>query len=149
MQINSEKKIVYLICRANFGIFCSTPGIAVSRSVSQKKALYMLFTGFPISANEALSSGLVSAVVPTTDDLDIATLRICDGIKSKSRSVVQRGKQFFHEQIQMNIKSAYKYGEQEMIDNLAMKDGQEGVRSFIEKRLPNWSHTDELINKNE
>lgn len=114
----------------------------MARSIGQKHAMYMLLTGLPLSAQEALAAGLVSRVVADGDALDIDTLRICDAIKAKSRAVVQRGKRFFHEQTQMTLKSAYKYGEQEMIDNLASKDGQEGVRSFIEKRKPNWTHSD-------
>lgn len=27
-----------------------------------------------------------------------------------------------------------------MVDNLALRDGQEGIRAFIEKRKPVWSH---------
>lgn len=127
-------------CRANFGIFCSTPGIAVARSIGQKHAMYMLLTGFPLSAQEALAAGLVSRVVADSEALDSETLRVCDAIKVKSRAVVQRGKRFFNEQIQMTLKSAYKYGEQEMVENLASNDGQEGVRSFIEKRKPKWTH---------
>lgn len=102
----------------------------------------MLLTGFPLSAQEALSAGLVSRVVADGDALDVETKRICDAIKAKSRAVVQRGKRFFNEQIQMTLKSAYKYGEKEMVDNLATADGQEGVRSFIEKRKPKWTHSE-------
>lgn len=104
--------------------------------------MYMLLTGFPLSAQEALAAGLVSRVATDADALEIETLRICDAIKAKSRAIVQRGKRFFNEQIQMTLKSAYKYGEQEMIDNLATNDGQEGVSSFIEKRKPNWTHSE-------
>lgn len=132
-----------ILSRANFGIFCSTPGIAVSRTVSQKQALYMLLTGNAISADDALKSGLITRVVPDELELDEEVDRICDSIKSKSRAIVQRGKKFFYEQNQMTMKSAYKYGEQEMIDNIATKDGQEGVRSFIDKRKPEWSHSQE------
>lgn len=101
----------------------------------------MLLTGLPISAQEAFSQGLVSRVAADSVALDAETQRICDAIKAKSRSVVQRGKRFFYEQTQMTLKSAYKYGEHEMVDNLSMADGQEGVRSFVEKRTPNWTHT--------
>lgn len=48
--------------RANFGIFCSTPGIALSRSVGRKAAARMLFSGLPVSAEEAYNMGLVSLV---------------------------------------------------------------------------------------
>lgn len=30
-----------------------------------------------------------------------------------------------------------------MVDNINMKDGQEGITSFVEKRKPVWSHTNE------
>lgn len=44
-------------------MFCSTPGIPLSRVVSKKTVSYMLFTGIPINAEEALRTGLVSKVV--------------------------------------------------------------------------------------
>ena len=28
-----------------------------------------------------------------------------------------------------------------MVDNLALADGQEGIKSFVEKRKPVWSHS--------
>lgn len=49
--------------RANFGIFCSTPGIPLVRNVPRKSAMYMLFTGLPIAGREAYECGLVSKVV--------------------------------------------------------------------------------------
>src|ERR1700682_1426699 len=42
------------------GLFCSTPMVALSRAVGRKKAMEMLLTGDPISAQEALASGLVN-----------------------------------------------------------------------------------------
>lgn len=125
---------------SNFGIFCSTPGIALSRVVPQKQAMHMLLTGLPITAQEALRAGLVSKICKDNTELDKEMERICNAIKSKSRSVVERGKRFFYEQNEMTLKSAYKYGEHEMVDNLQTNDGQEGVRSFVEKRKPLWSH---------
>lgn len=103
----------------------------------------MLFTGNAITAKEAIDCGLVTRVSADETELDAEVERICDSIKSKSRAIVQRGKRFFYEQNQMTLKSAYKYGEQEMIDNIATKDGQEGVQSFIEKRKAIWHHSNE------
>jgi len=57
---------------ANFGIFCSTPGIAVGRAVPRKVAARMLFTGLPLTAHEALEAGLVSKVV-TQESLGMQT----------------------------------------------------------------------------
>lgn len=36
--------------------------------------------------------------------------------------------------------AAYVTASKVMVDNLALRDGQEGIRAFIEKRKPVWSH---------
>uniref|UniRef100_A0A182JFY6 Enoyl-CoA hydratase domain-containing protein 3, mitochondrial n=1 Tax=Anopheles atroparvus TaxID=41427 RepID=A0A182JFY6_ANOAO len=125
---------------ASFGIFCSTPGIAVVRAVPRMKAAYMLLTGLPINAKEALEAGLVSKTVPK-DNLDEELDTICKAIASKSRSVIALGKKFFYEQMTMDVSSAYARGEQVMVDNLATVDGREGIKSFVEKRKPRWTHS--------
>lgn len=124
---------------ANLGIFCSTPGIPLVRNVPRKSAMYMLFTGFPISSKEAYEYGLVSKVV-ANDKLDEEVRRITDAINTKSRSVVHIGKTFLYEQIALDITTAYALGTEKMVNNLKMGDAQEGIRSFLEKRKPNWSH---------
>lgn len=124
---------------SSFGIFCSTPGIAISRVIPRMKSSYMLLTGLPISADEALRSGLVSSVV-CSEDLDKELERICDAIKTKSRAIVSFGKKFYYQQLNMNLNSAYEAGSTVMADNLQLADGQEGIRSFIEKRKPQWKH---------
>ena len=44
---------------SSVGLFCSTPGIPLARAVPRKMSAYMLLTGLPITASEALQSGLV------------------------------------------------------------------------------------------
>uniref|UniRef100_A0A182M0X5 Enoyl-CoA hydratase domain-containing protein 3, mitochondrial n=1 Tax=Anopheles culicifacies TaxID=139723 RepID=A0A182M0X5_9DIPT len=124
---------------ASFGIFCSTPGIAVVRAIPRMRAAYMLFTGLPISAAEALEAGLVSKIVPKTQ-LDEELAKMCKAIASKSRAVIALGKTFFYKQIALDVSTAYELGEQIMVDNLSTIDGREGIKSFVEKRPPRWSH---------
>lgn len=75
------------------------------------KASYMLFTGLPITAQEAHVAGLVSRVV-SPDQLDAEVFHICNAVKSKSRAVIELGKKFFYQQVSLNIHVAYKFGEQ-------------------------------------
>lgn len=75
------------------------------------KASYMLFTGLPITAQDAHVAGLVSRVVPP-DQLDAEVNNVCSAVKSKSRAVIELGKKFFYQQVSMNIQVAYKFGEQ-------------------------------------
>ena len=46
-----------------WGFFCSTPGVAVGRNISRKRALEMLLTGEQIDARTALDWGMVNRVV--------------------------------------------------------------------------------------
>ncbi|XP_076654655.1 enoyl-CoA hydratase domain-containing protein 3, mitochondrial [Halictus rubicundus] len=124
---------------ANLGIFCSTPGIPLVRNVPRKIAMYMLFTGFSISGREAYEVGLVSKVVPN-DKLEEEINKITAAINSTSRSVIHIGKTFLYEQMDLDMSTAYFLGTEKMVNNLKMKDAQEGIKSFIEKRKPVWNH---------
>ncbi|KAK2171352.1 hypothetical protein NP493_1066g02004 [Ridgeia piscesae] len=123
----------------NIGVFCHTPGIAVARSIPRKAALLMLFTGQPITAQDALVHGLVSKVVPD-DCLEEETMAIAKKIASNSRPVTAMGKSFFYRQVAMDRDSAYSTGEEMMLHNLRLRDSQEGINAFLQKRQPNWSH---------
>lgn len=137
-------KSTFSLPGAAFGLFCSTPGIAVARCVPQKMSAYMLLTGNPISAQEALRSGLVSKVVPE-DKLQEETDHVVSAIKAKSKSVVALGKKFFYRQIQLGIEDAYSEGERVMLHNLQYRDSQEGINAFAEKRKPHWEHSDQKV----
>lgn len=102
-------------------------------------ALEMLFTGEPISAQEALRHGLISKVVPE-EQLEEETARIAKKIASLSRSVVALGKATFYKQLPQDLSTAYFLASQAMVENLALKDGQEGIEAFIQKRKPVWFH---------
>lgn len=96
-------------------------------------------SGEPITAEEAYNSGLVTKVVPA-NELDDEVNRIVEKIKHKSRSVIALGKEFFYKQIDLNLMEAYKLGEDIMVKNINTNDGQEGIKSFVEKRKAIWSH---------
>ncbi|XP_056133317.1 enoyl-CoA hydratase domain-containing protein 3, mitochondrial [Lampris incognitus] len=127
----------------NVGLFCSTPAVAIGRAVPRKVAMEMLFTGAPISAHDALLHGLVSKVVPE-ERLEEETLAIAQRVCQASRPVVALGKATFQRQMAQGRDAAYAMASKVMVDNLALRDGQEGIRAFIDKRKPVWSHgTDE------
>uniref|UniRef100_A0ABM5GLX2 Enoyl-CoA hydratase domain-containing protein 3, mitochondrial n=1 Tax=Pogona vitticeps TaxID=103695 RepID=A0ABM5GLX2_9SAUR len=137
LAVASEKS-TFATPGVNVGLFCSTPGVAVGRSLPRKVALQMLLTGEPMTAQEALLHGLVSRVVPE-DKLEEETLRIARKICESSRSVLALGKAAFYKQMEQDLSAAYGTTSRVMVDNLAMKDGQEGIEAFISKRKPAWS----------
>ncbi len=121
----------------NFGLFCSTPGVALSRNMPRKQAMEMLLTGEFIDAQTALKQGLVNRVVPPAE-LDAEVARMAAAIKSKSRTAVSLGKQTFYKQLEMDMEQAYQYASQVMTCNMMDDDAAEGIDAFIQKRPPKW-----------
>jgi enoyl-CoA hydratase/carnithine racemase len=119
------------------GLFCSTPMVALSRAIGQKKAMEMLLTGEFISAEEALAHGLVNKVVPA-EELEAETQKLADKIAEASPLVVGVGKQAFYRQIEMPVEQAYAYTKEVMSFNASFADAQEGICAFLEKRKPEW-----------
>jgi enoyl-CoA hydratase/carnithine racemase len=119
------------------GLFCTTPGVALSRAIPAKKALEMLFTGAPISAAEAERVGLVNHVV-AANELRERTLALARQIAQASSSTVALGKRAFYAQIALDRPAAYALAQRVMTENAATPDAQEGIRAFLEKRTPQW-----------
>jgi len=123
----------------NIGLWCSTPSVAVSRSVGQKAAMEMLLTGDMMDAETAQRFGLVNRVLPA-DALYDEAMVLAQKIATKSRLVVSLGKEAFYRQTEMNIADAYTYTADVMTHNLLKDDSVEGMSAFLEKRPPEWSN---------
>jgi enoyl-CoA hydratase/carnithine racemase len=122
----------------NVGLFCSTPGVALSRNVPRKKAFEMLVTGDFISAEEAREEGLVNRVV-APEALDDEIEAIVTRIVAKPRVAVAVGKAVFYRQLEQGIVSAYEDAGVTMACNMMDPSALEGVQAFIDKRPASWS----------
>ena len=121
----------------NFGLFCATPGVPVSRNVSRKRAFEMLMTGEFIDAPTALAWGLVNRVAPA-ERLDAEVAALAAQLVDKPRAVLAAGKRFFYRQLEQPLAEAYAHASEVITANMLGKDAQEGVGAFVEKRKPNW-----------
>ena len=121
------------------GLFCTTPGVAVSRAVMPKKAMEMLLTGTPLSAQEALEFGLVNRVVPP-EELERSVMELACRISSASSQTLAMGKPAFYQQLEMDRPAAYGLAQRVMVENLMAEDAQEGIAAFLEKREPHWAN---------
>lgn len=122
----------------NFGLFCATPGVPVSRNVAPKRAFEMLMTGEFIDAATALDWGLLNRVAEP-DQLHDVTLKLARTLLEKPRAVVAEGKRFFYRQLELRTEEAYVEATGVITCNMLGPDAQEGVTAFVEKRKPNWA----------
>ena len=121
----------------DIGLFCSTPMVALSRNVSPKHAMAMLLTGEMISAEHAERIGLVNRVVAPRRERAEA-INLARAIAGKSAVTVKIGKEAFYRQLEMGLSDAYDYVSAVMVENMLVRDAEEGINAFIEKRAPKW-----------
>jgi enoyl-CoA hydratase/carnithine racemase len=125
------------------GLFCTTPMVAVGRSIGRKRALEMAMSGDAIDARTAESWGLVNLVVPTSE-LDEATTRLLRRATRGSATSKGIGKRAFYEQMSMNQDDAYAYATDVMAEASLIPDAQESIAAFIEKRQPHFTPTSKV-----
>lgn len=119
------------------GLFCTTPLVAVERSIGRKHALEMGMSGDPIDARTAESWGLVNRVVPMTE-LDEATAHLLRRVTRGSSVSKGIGKQAFYTQVGLDQSQAYAYAMEVMSAASQIPDAQEGIAAFVEKRPAHW-----------
>jgi enoyl-CoA hydratase/carnithine racemase len=131
----------FAVSGVTLGLFCSTPGVALSRNVARKAAFEMLVTGEFVDAQEARARGLVNRVVEP-DLLDAEIDKLAASIVSKPRVAVALGKQLFYRQLEKGIGAAYDDAVHTMACNMMDDSALEGVQAFIDKRAPAWAPND-------
>jgi len=122
----------------NIGLFCSTPMVALTRNIPRKQAFEMLTTGEFIPAERARDLGLINRIAPS-DQLEAETLTLAHTVAGKLGAAVRIGKRAFYDQAGMPLDRAYEYTRDVMVENMLLRDTDEGIAAFIEKRKPDWA----------
>ncbi|GAC1401100.1 MAG: enoyl-CoA hydratase [Vulcanimicrobiaceae bacterium] len=120
------------------GLFCTTPMVALTRSIGRKRAMEMLLTGDSIDARTAAEWGLINRVV-APEALRDETLELARKIAAASAFTVGLGKAAFYAQIDLDQPKAYAYAKEVMTVNALDADAREGIDAFLERRSPHWN----------
>ncbi|MFC2072217.1 enoyl-CoA hydratase/isomerase family protein [Chloroflexota bacterium] len=110
------------------------------RIMTEKKALELILLGENISAKEAERIGLVNKAVPE-EELDKTAEELARKFLEKSSLSVRLCRDAFYQcadtaEFEAAIQKATELG----IKTWETKDGQEGLKSFLEKRSPVWKN---------
>jgi enoyl-CoA hydratase/carnithine racemase len=123
-----------------YGLFCATPSVPLTRIMAPKPAMQMLLTGELMDAPTALSHGLINAIA--ADDsalaLDTSVESLLLQILNKPRVALKMGKELFYRQQGLSLDATYQLAGQTMAINMMDAAAQEGVAAFVEKRQPRW-----------
>ena len=122
----------FAVSGVNFGLFCSTPSVALTRNVARKAAFEMLVTGDFISADEAMAKGLVNRVV-ALERLEAEVEALAAGIVAKPRATIAMGKALFYRQLEAGIADAYADAGQTMASNMMEACALDGVQAFVDR----------------
>jgi enoyl-CoA hydratase/carnithine racemase len=123
----------------NIGLFCSTPLVAVARTISRKHAMEMALTGALYSADDAKRFGLINRVVPS-GRAQAQAQATAAGLAARSAATLAIGKKAFYGQVELGLTEAYALASRAMVENLLHADADEGIGAFIDKRPPRWEN---------
>lgn len=107
------------------------------RAVSKAKAMDMCLTARMMDAAEAERAGLVSRVVAADKLLD-ETLAAASTIASMSLPVVMMIKESINRAYESTLAEGVQYERRLFHSTFATEDQKEGMKAFVEKRLPNF-----------
>lgn len=107
------------------------------RSVSKAKAMDMCLTARMMDAVEAERAGLVSRIVPA-DKLMEETLAAATTISAMSLPIIMMIKESVNRAYESTLTDGVQYERRLFHSTFATDDQKEGMKAFIEKRLPSF-----------
>lgn len=117
---------------------CTTPTVAVSRCVGQKKCMEMLMTAKLYTAEESREMGLINYIFPDAE-LHEKTMELARDICKTSKYAIYCAKQNYYAQAEMTEWQAYMFAKEMMAQQGTSVNSTEGFVAFLEKRDPVWN----------
>lgn len=111
----------------------------LTRAVGKSKAMEMTLTGRMIEAEEAERIGLVARIIPA-DELVNEAIETAQIIAGFSKPAVYAAKEAVNRSFETTLAEGLHYEQRVFYSLFATDDQKEGMKAFIEKRKPNFTH---------
>lgn len=137
----AEEQVMIGLPEVKLGLFPGAGGTQrLPRLIGESRAKELILTGEPISAQQALSYGLVNRVVETGKVLSSA-IEFATGFTTRSLQSIRRAKQAIDEGLEHTLEEGLKIEARLFGEMFDTNDVKEGVSAFIEKRAPKFTHS--------
>nr|QBH73203.1 putative cyclohex-1-ene-1-carboxyl-CoA hydratase [Brunneria borealis] len=110
------------------------------RYIGKSKAMEMVLTGLPITAQEAEKAGLVSKVFPA-DKLVEEAIKLAEKISSHSQLIVSLCKESLNTAYETTLQEGLHFEKRTFHGTFATNDRKEGMTAFVEKRAPKFTNS--------
>ncbi|OFV96149.1 MAG: hypothetical protein A3F68_04770 [Acidobacteria bacterium RIFCSPLOWO2_12_FULL_54_10] len=122
------------------GVYPPVASVILPHIIGHKRAMEMILTGEPLTAQDAHRLGLVSRLVPE-EKLDEEVAKLLTKITDQSTPVLEMAKKVLYDSIGLPLEAAMKKSVDLYLNQLMdLNDAQEGLRAAVEKRKPVWQN---------
>src|ERR1700731_3391922 len=122
------------------GVFPPPASTLLPFLVGPKRALEIILTGEPVTAERALELGLVTRLVPEAK-LESTVNELVSRITAQSGPVLAMAKRAILGGMGLSLRDGLKKSMNIFLNELyKLEDSQEGLRALVEKRKPNWKN---------
>jgi len=112
----------------------------LTRAIGKAKAMELILTGRMMDAREAEAAGLVTRVV-SLDQLDEEAMKVAGAIAGMSLPALMLAKESVNRSFESSLAEGLLSERRALHALFATHDQKEGMRAFIEKRPPNFTHS--------
>lgn len=132
------KKATFCLSEVKLGIAPAVIAPFLAERIGTGRLLRWALTAEAFDATAALRMGLVSEVVDQPEELDAWIRQIAEAVHKCGPNAVAACKRILHDVAHTPFDAAVTGCVKTIAELRTSKEGQEGLKAFLEKRKPNW-----------